>query len=229
MQLKLNNVYMADCLEAIGAVPDHSIKTIIADPPYFMGMTHNGHKGAFVDLQICKPFYRQLAQEMARVLKDTGEFYIFSDWRGYAFYYPIFADYLPVKNMIVWDKMSGPGSYYSSAHELIIYGCMSGEIKKHDTNVWRMKSFTSGARQEDGEKIHPAQKPVALIQRMIEDSTQPGDTVLDPFMGSGTTAIAAMRSGRNWIGFEVDEAHFIEAQERIAGELRKAAGGAGNE
>ena len=75
---------------------------------------------------------------------------------------------------------------------------------------------SSGAKKTDGEKEHPTQKPVALIEKMIQDSTEPGAVVLDTFMGSGTTAVACLRTGRNYIGFELDEGYLALAQRRIA-------------
>lgn len=64
--------------------------------------------------------------------------------------------------------------------------------------------------------IHPNEKPVALLQNLIETATAPGSTVLDPFMGSGTTAEACLRTGRNYIGFELDPKYHAIAQRRIA-------------
>lgn len=71
----------------------------------------------------------------------------------------------------------------------------------------------------DGGKIHPTQKPIALMKWCIEKCTNPGDTILDPFMGSGTTGVAAMHTGRKFVGIEMDAGYFRIAQERI----RKAA------
>lgn len=207
-------LYHGDCLELLPEIPDRSVDLIVTDPPYFLGMTHNGQKGSFNDLAICRPFYDRLAAEYARTLKDTGEFYIFTDWRGYAFYYPIFSRALPVKNLIVWDKKSGAGNFYTYAHEFIIYGTMCNKNKK-GTNVWRETAFSSGAKKTNGAKVHPTQKPVELIEKIILNSSDPGDTVLDTFMGSGTTGVACLRQGRNFIGHEIDGQYFQIAQERI--------------
>lgn len=205
-----------DCLELVKEVPDKSVDLIVTDPPYFLGMTHNGKKGTFFDLAICRPFYEQLAGEYARVLKETGEFYIFTDWRGYAFYYPLFSDVLPVKNLIVWDKISGAGNFYAYTHEFIIYGTMCNKNKK-GVNVWREKAFSSGAKKTNGEKVHPTQKPLELIEKIILNSSEPGDTVLDTFMGSGTTGVACKRTGRHFIGHEIDKKYFDIARERVEG------------
>lgn len=86
------------------------------------------------------------------------------------------------------------------------------------TNVWRMKAFCSGAKTSNGEKIHPTQKPWELIAKAIEDSTEPGAVVLDTFMGSGTTAVACLKTGRNYIGFKLDEKYHAIAMERVAAE-----------
>lgn len=231
--MRLNYIDNIDCLEGLAAVPDKSVDAIITDPPYFLSMGHAGGAGlknslehksdrmasnrAFNDLAIAKPFYTQLFREYRRVLKDDGSFYFFTDWRGYAFYFPILIAELPVRNLIVWDKKSGPGSYYTFAHEFIVFGTAASKLlHKGGTNVWREAAFSSGAKKTNGEKVHPTQKPIELIAKMIEDSTEPGGVVLDTFMGSGTTAVACLKTGRNFIGFELDEKYHTIAQQRIA-------------
>jgi site-specific DNA-methyltransferase (adenine-specific) len=231
--IRLNYIDNCDCLEGLAQIPDKSVDVIITDPPYFLSMGHAGSKTTakalaknsdmlnsnrcFNDLAICSPFYKQLFAEYARVLKDTGSFYFFTDFRGYAYYFPLLNAALPVRNLIVWDKIAGPGSFYSFAHEFIVFGTYQSKTKKGvGSNVWRMQAFSSGAKKTNGEKEHPTQKPVELIQKMIEDSTEPGAVVLDTFMGSGTTAVACLRTGRNYIGFELDEGYLALAQRRIA-------------
>ncbi len=69
--------------------------------------------------------------------------------------------------------------------------------------------------------LHPAAKPPELIAGLIEQMTDPGDTILDPFMGSGSTGVACVRTGRNFIGMEIDPAYYATAQRRIADEQAK--------
>lgn len=195
-------------------IPDKSIDLICTDPPYFQGMTHNGKKGCFNDLSISKPFFSQLAKEFKRILSDAGEFYFFCDWRGYAFYYPILANELPVKNLIVWDKKSGAGNFYTYSHEFIIYGTMCNK-NKHGRNVWVETAFSSGAKKTNGEKVHPTQKPIELIERIVRDGSNEGDVVLDCFMGSGTTGVACVNANRRFIGMELDSKYFEIAEKRI--------------
>lgn len=236
--MELDYIKNMDCLEGLREVPDKSVDCIITDPPYFINMGHggsmdnmkskergyvgNGNKAnrTFGDLAIVKPFYAQLFQEYARVLKDGGHFYFFTDFRGYAFYFPIMQQYLPVKNLIVWDKGGMPGSFYTFNHEFIIFGAYAPKLlNRGGGNVWRLPGFNSGAIKTDGDKVHPTQKPVALIAKAIEDSTEPGAVVLDTFMGSGTTAVACLRTGRHYIGFELDEQYHAIAEQRVAAEV----------
>lgn len=231
--MRLNYIDNCDCLEGLRALPDESVDCIVTDPPYFLSMGHagsstnanknenitNGNR-CFDDLAICTPFYKALFSEYRRVLKPTGSFYFFTDWRGYAYYFPLINAELPVRNMLVWDKKSGPGSFYSFAHELVIYGTFKNKTGSGvGTNVIRAAAFSSGARKTNGDKVHPSQKPIELIQKFIEDSTEPGDVILDTFMGSGTTAVAALRTGRHFVGFELSETYHAIAQQRIEEEL----------
>ena len=230
--MRLNYIDNIDCLEGLKLLPDKSVDLIVTDPPYFLSMGHAGSKTnaaksdqlnsnrTFNDLAICTPFYKQLFAEYARVLKEDGSFYFFTDFRGYGYYFPLINAALPVRNLIVWDKISGPGSFYSFAHEFIIFGTYKGKTKGGvGSNVWRMKAFSSGAKSTNGTKQHPTQKPWELIAKAIEDSTEPGAVVLDTFMGSGTTAVACVKTGRNYIGFELDEGYHAIAEQRIADAL----------
>ena len=201
-------------MEGIQKIASASIDTIITDPPYFIGMTHNGKKGNYNDLIIMKPFFDSPFSEFSRVIKENGKVYIFCDWRTYAFYYPLLLKHISVRNMLVWDKISGPGSSYAFTHELILFAekdtpCMKG------SNIFRIPGFSAGAKKTNGEMLHPTQKPVEVIEKLITDSTKEGDLVLDCFMGSGTTAVAAKKLNRNFIGFEIQEKYITISENRL--------------
>lgn len=213
-QLERNHIYQMDCLDGIKLIPSSSVKLICTDPPYFMGMTHNGQRGSFVDLAICKPFYKELFKEYKRILQPDGEVYFFTDWRGYAFYYPLFDGILGCRNMIVWDKMAGPGSFYSFQHELILFHCVDNQQIKKGGNVWRCKGFSAGAKTTNGEKVHMTQKPIEIIEKIVTENSKPGDLVVDTFGGSGTTALVCRKTGRDFIVFELDEDNFDIATKR---------------
>lgn len=214
-------LFNGDCLDVIKTLPAASVDCIITDPPYFLGMTHNGQKGNFRDLSICRPFYRDLFHEYRRVAKPEACIYFFCDWRGYAFYYPLFDEILKAHNMLVWDKLSGPGNHYAFIHELVLFHAGKGANIGGTNIIFDIKSFCSGAKTTDGAKVHPTQKPVALIQKFIEDATEPGAVILDTFGGSGSTAVAAVRSGRRFILMEQDEGYYHTACKRLEDEYRE--------
>lgn len=201
-------------MEGIQKIASASIDTIITDPPYFIGMTHNGKKGNYNDLIIMKPFFDSLFSEFSRVIKENGKVYIFCDWRTYAFYYPLLLKHISVRNMLVWDKISGPGSSYAFTHKLILFAEKDTPYMK-GSNIFRIPGFSAGAKKTNGEMLHPTQKPVEVIEKLITDSTKEGDLVLDCFMGSGTTAVAAKKLNRNFIGFEIQEKYITISENRL--------------
>jgi site-specific DNA-methyltransferase (adenine-specific) len=212
--LSLNTIHHGDCIDLIKLIPDNSVRLIVSDPPYFLGMTHNGQRGAFVDLAICKPFYKELFKQYARVLNSDGEAYWFTDWRGYAFYYPLFDAFLGARNVICWDKGSGAGNFYAFQHEFILYHSQRVDVAKKGGNVWRSPGFAAGAKKTNGEKVHPTQKTIEIIEKIVSENSRPGDVVLDTFGGSGTTGLVCEKLKRNYIIFELDEDNIDIAHKR---------------
>ncbi len=225
--MKLNNnieILNGDCCQLIKKLPDASVDAIITDPPYFLGMTHNGAKGSFNDLTICKPFYELLFSEYKRVLKPDSCIYFFTDWRGYAFYIRFSIQFF-AKNCLIWQKLARPiMNNYGFGYEMILF---SGKTKTADTKglfsniIQNIKSFNNGAKKTNGEKLHPTQKPVELIEKFIIDSTNEGNTVLDTFMGSGTTGLACINTNRRFIGMEIDLGYFNIAEKRLKNHLKQ--------
>jgi len=140
-------------------------------------------------------------------------------------------------NDIVWRKANPMpnfrGRRFTNAHETMIWASKSAQAKSYtfhydalkagneDTQVrsdWYLPLCTGGERLKDekGDKVHPTQKPEALLARILLSSSNPGDVVLDPFFGSGTTGAVAKRLGRHYIGIERDPAYAKAAEARIA-------------
>ena len=125
--------------------------------------------------------------------------------------------------MLVWDKNSGPGNFYSYQHELVMF-----TTKRHGFNVKGaysvisdVPSFRSGAKKTNGEKLSPTQKPIELIEKFVLHSTNEGDTVLDTFMGSGTTGVVCINTGRRFIGMELDDKYFDITKNRMETALKE--------
>lgn len=107
------------------------------------------------------------------------------------------------------------GNWYRFSHEFIIFatnGKSKREFYAGEKDVWKIPLDETFPIK----RIHPSQKPLKLVKKMILNSSHEGDVVLDCFMGSGTTAVACIKNNRHFIGFEIDEKYFNIANERIA-------------
>jgi len=210
-------IFNEDCLEGMQRLEDKSIQLICTDPPYYCGATSNGLKATFSDFQMLKPFWKECFKEWQRILKDGAQIYINTDWRTYPFLYPIVGEFFQIKNLIVWDyEWIKAGAWYRPRHEFIIF-CTNGKSARtfggNEADVWRLKTpYEVSAFQ----RVHQSEKPVALCEKIILNSSKENDTVLDCFMGSGSTGVACMNTSRRFIGFELEEKYFNIAQERIA-------------
>ena len=213
--IELNRIYNEDCLEGMKRIPDNSVDLVVTDPPYCIGITSNGKKGSWMDNNLIRPFFDSYFRDLKRVCKDKSELYINTDWRTYPFLYQIMQKYFNIKNLIVWDyEWIKAGSHYRFSHEFIIYA-IKGDVKRKfsasERDVWRIRPINYTSK----EKLHNAQKPLELVNKMIINSSNESDVVLDTFMGSGTTAIACIENNRNYIGFEIDENYYQTALRRI--------------
>lgn len=198
------------------------------------------HWDKFDSLAAYDDFTRRWLGEARRVLKDDGTIWVIGS------YHNIFrvgallqdADFW-ILNDIVWRK-SNPmpnfrGTRFTNAHETLIW-CAKDERARYTFNYQAMKALNddlqmrsdwvlpicSGAeRLKDGagHKAHPTQKPESLLYRVLLACTKPGDVVLDPFFGTGTTGAVARRLGRKWIGIEREPDYVRAAEARIASTL----------
>lgn len=182
-------------------------------------------------------FTREWLAAARRILKKDGAIWVIGS------YHNIFRVGTAVQdqgfwilNDVVWRKTNPMpnfrGMRLTNAHETMIWAAKT-EASKYCFNYDALKALNEGLQMrsdwempicsgherlktEDGEKAHPTQKPEALLHRVLVGSTQPGDVVLDPFFGTGTTGAAAKRLGRNWIGIEREDAYIAAAKSRIA-------------
>lgn len=205
-----------DCLEGMKRLADKSIDLIVTDPPYCVGCTSNGIRGTYSDLNLLRPFFEQLFGEWRRVLKIGGQIYVNTDWRTYPFLYPLLGKFFVMRNLIVWEHgLMRPGNYYRGSHEFIMYasnGAIARTFSGGERDIWKIKVQT---KELPPNRVHPSQKPVELCEKMIRNSSNEGDTVLDCFAGSGTTGVACVNTNRNFVGFELDEKFFDVARRRI--------------
>ena len=176
-----------------------------------------------------RTFLTETLGAAARVSRNGAVHFVCMDWRHLEDVSVACRDiYGDLLNLCVWNKSNaGMGSLYRSKHELVfVYRVGDAphlnmvELGKHGrnrTNVWDYASVNSlrGSRREDL-ALHPTVKPTGLVADAIRDVTRHGDLVLDIFLGSGTTLIAAERAGRSFRGLDIDPAYVDVALERWA-------------
>jgi DNA modification methylase len=138
---------------------------------------------------------------------------MFASWKELGNIQNIFEKYFEYKNCIVWDKMwFGMGGNWRPNHEFIMYG-ISKSKKDNGVIPSNSKENILRHRRVSPQKLsHSCQKPTSLMEEIIE---QCGDLILDPFMGSGTTGVACMKTNRKFIGIELDEKYFKISEARI--------------
>ena len=217
-------IYKGDCFLNIKGIKDNSIDLIVTDPPYGINFT-KGYKSGSDELVhgddgfSVMVFIDELMREFQRILKPKSAVYIFTRFDVFPKWWLKMKNYLDVKNQIIWFKGGGGmgdlKGNYSFNYESIIYATNGKhEIRgKRDGSVWQIGK----CRQE----FHETQKPVILIEKIINHSSEEGITVFDPFMGSGTTGIACLNTGRKFIGFELIDKYFNIAEDRIAEHKRQ--------
>lgn len=236
----LNKVHEGDCVTLMDKMPALSIDVIVTSPPYnIKNSTGNGLKngsgGKWSNAELIEGYdihndsmphdeyvewQRECLKSMMRVLKPTGAIFYNHKWRiqgGQLQDRQDIVEGFPVRQIIIWQRAGGinfnPG-YFLPTYE-VVYLITKPDFKLAPKanavgDVWRIP--------QESNNPHPAAFPVELAQRCIE-STE-AQVVLDPFMGSGTTAVAAELAERNWIGLELSPGYSKIANERILAHRR---------
>jgi adenine-specific DNA-methyltransferase len=206
------------------------VNCIITDPPYGVAFesgfakteqgkefTHAIKNDSDIDTAVLT--FTQAMWRLTPYLAPEADIYAFTSWEVEHEFRDamnrIDPGVITVKNMLVWEK-GWPGlgdldANWPNSFELIIYA------KKGRRRIpKRSCSVIAIDRVPSGKMIHPTEKPVELLERLIAMSTSPDDLVVDPFAGSASTLLAARNMGRNAIGFEDDEAHYVRALQRLS-------------
>lgn len=235
MKQWLNKIHCGDCIELMDKMPASSIDVAVTSPPYNLrNSTGNGMKdargGKWKNAQLVNGYedhnddmphdeyvewQRKCLTAMMRVLREDGAIFYNHKWRVQGGVMQDRHDIVqgfPVRQIIIWKRSGGinfnPG-YFLPTYEVIYLICKSNFKLAPKANaigdVWIIP--------QENNNPHPAPFPVELAQRCIQSTT--GKIIFDPFMGSGTTAIAAEVCGRDWIGIELSKDYCKLARERI--------------
>ena len=222
--MELNVIYNEDCLEGMKQIPNKSVDLVITDPPYLIDTVGSGlysqkDKQYIKELNFMKDgFSKEILDEICRVMKKIN-LYIFCSQKQII---PLLDYFVREKkcnwNIITWHKTNpipACGNKYLTDTEYVLFFREKG-VKIYGDYQTKFTYYLTSLNQKDKIKYnHPTIKPLNIIQNFIINSSKEGEIVLDPFMGSGTTAIACMNTNRNFIGFEIDKGYYDIILERI--------------
>ena len=225
--LEINKIYNEDCLESMKLIPDNSIDLIVTDPPYKItsgGRTTKRKINMSKDEARNKsgelfeiPKFSLWMPECYRILKDSTHAYFMTNSKNLnGMLNEAQKVGFTLHEILIWDKqMAMPTQWYLKNVEYILF--MRKGRAKPINNLGSKVLFSF--KTICGNKVHPSEKPIELMKLFVENSSQENETVLDPFMGAGSTALACKETGRNYIGFELDKHYHDIANKRISEEM----------
>lgn len=192
-----------DCIEYLRSLPDKSIDLLLTDPPYGIGIAKSGRVGSGSRFSRKSWDNQRPTEEYFNEMLRVSKAQVI--WGG-----NYFADYLPPSRCwLVWFKR----------HDLPILSFADCELAwtSYDRNamVFNCRWFGFLKDGPDRKKLHPTQKALAVMEWCVEEFSHEGDTILDPFMGSGTTLVAAKKLGRRYIGVEREAEYVCIARQRL--------------
>lgn len=222
---------LGDCTDLIKSLKDESVDLVVTDPPYadetmsavgqHLTLQYAENSTNMGDREKMRALYIKLFSELQRVMKKGAHLYIFHAMSWYTNLHSLLrsSGFEPDDQPLIWSKGIGtalPKDYhYIPSYEPITFAMKLPKIRslsKPVPNVLQIPPL----RPEN--RVHPLQKPEDLLSIFINNSSLVGQTVLDPFAGSGSTLLAAKRLQRKAIGFELDNGNFLRAQELLGKE-----------
>lgn len=222
-----NMLLNQDVREVFKTIPDNSIDLVVTDPPYKTTSRGNaGTSGGMLQKEINKKGQvfkhnnikpQEYIPELYRVLKDGSHCYIMTNHVNLQEMINVATESgFKFVKCLIWDKGNKiMGQYYMSSFEYILF-LRKGKAKRINNcgtaDILRVPNIK--LKGEDGKNLHDTEKPVELMKIMIDNSSNEGDIVFDPFMGIGSTGVACLELNRRFIGVELDEQYFPIAKYR---------------
>ena len=222
------NLMQGDCLERMKEIPDGSVDMVLTDPPYRVisggtgpssAMHGTGASHGILDKNDGKIFKHNnikisaYAKELYRVLVDRSHCWMFCNEKNRReFEDEMLKAGFKCHGIFPWIKQNATPNRWGMKNWEPVFLFRKGQAKTLYTPSIKQAIFENNPV---GKKLHPTEKPVSLLQKYILASACDGQTVLDPFMGSGSTGVAAKNLNRSFIGIELDETYFKIADDRI--------------
>lgn len=217
-------VRLMDAIDFLKTIPDLSVDLIYTDPHYQSKEKWRTGSGARLKGAKFTVFpndrFPELIAECQRVLKKPGHLYIHSDEETRDILKPIIeAAGLKYHKVLVWNRMAiGMGYHWRATYEFILFA-EKGKKLLNNLGLGDIFAF----KRLKGPKFYPTQKPLELAEMIIENSSNKGDVVCDPFMGSGTTGVAAIRGGRTFLGCDLATKAVNRTTKRLTKEVARQA------
>ena len=227
------HLFCGDAHLLLQKIKDNTIDLIATDPPYeinFEGQSWD--QPNFLN-------WNKISQEFQRVLKPQGSLVIFQGWSNVCQTKEALDSYFTIKNWMIYDRVKGRGTKKNlvSTREDILWYVMDENQYTYNKIPSNIKKKTGGMGLKNGQSFralsnvwtdisplvpwskervaHPTQKPLQLMNRILEIFSRPNDWVLDPFSGSGTTAVSSLLMNRKFVGFENDKKYYNMGKKRV--------------
>ena len=213
----MSQLYHGDCLVALPQLDDQSVDFVLTDPPYLVN--YRDRSGRSIANDVDDAWLAPAFAEVYRVLKSDALCVSFYGWnRVDAFFAAWRAAGFRIAGHLVFAKP------YASKAGLVKYQHESAYLLAKGRPAVPAEPIADVLPwQYSGNRHHPTEKPLSCLRTLINTFTRPGDTVLDPFAGSGSTCVAARELGRRYIGIEIEATYYAAARARLRSPLRAAA------
>ncbi|SFC56472.1 DNA-methyltransferase [Butyrivibrio sp. YAB3001] len=231
-------LFNEDCSDFMKRMPSQSVDLIMTDPPYNISQYSTGNIPrigkstlnndiADWDKKIIKPV--EYVKDFKRIIKPRGNIIIFAGYNQIGDWHAAFDREFDTFQIFVWHKTNpAPKVYkngFSNSCEFIIFLWNKGHVWNFTTqeemhNFFECPICSYPERLKD--PFHPTQKPIKLMEHFVRIASFPGATIFDPFMGVGTSGVAAIKNARRFVGTEIDERYVFAAQKRIDGIMNVA-------
>lgn len=224
-----------DCFTVLKDIPDNSIDLILTDPPYNIAKYSTGNIKfdwrsdinndlAEWDLEELQP--EKLVGEFKRILKPNGNIFIFCSYNIIGEYHKAFDPEFDTFQFMVWHKTNPVPNFRKSSFlnscELIV-SCWNRGHTWNFTNQKDMHNFVESSicmgveriKDKNGKSLHPTQKPVAVLDKIVKIASNENDVILDCFNGVGSTGVAALKNNRRYLGIEIDKTYMAATENRL--------------
>ncbi len=229
--IKQAEIWCADAFDKIKDIPDHSVDVILTDPPYNLA----GYSRGNIKMSWRADFNNDLADwdrdiftpadwvaEFTRILKPTGNLFAFTSYNLLGAWHQAFDPVFDTFQFMVWHKTNPAPKLrkagFLNSCELIVCAWNKGHVwnfgKQNEMHNFIETPICMGKERTKDPK-HPTQKPVRVLEHILKIGSNEGDLVLDPFMGVGSTGVAALNLDRRFLGFDKDAAYVEAARTRL--------------